>query len=846
MAERRTYQGATYERAGPGEPWRRVGGGQQPVNIGTPDPRLPAQTRQSNAEAVTAEAEAAEAARRQRAERERAEAAAATEAATARRAQLEQQNAPDPRNQRIAAQLQADSVLDSINTARRQIGDGWATGNVAGSGFFQGVPVAGQNSANLAATLSGIQGSIINDTLKALRAQSSTGSSGYGSLTESEAARLAASIGALQQTQDSEALLANLARVERHYRNALALLNNEDPREPDVRERYGIVGVPHRGDPQGGELTSEGRRIPDPALAGLNQTVVNMIRRGRNEAEIRAYLNRVRPGMGDNAVSVQENIDWVRQHPEEQPHVDLESIWEPASGTSQTIGEIGMTPFGSAAVGAADMVTMGTLDNLTDNPEMTRAVMTGLAERNPNSYLTGQIVGGVTGGLGVEGALARGGLTGLARARAGDALIGGLYGAGSADDGSRLGGAATGAGFGFLGGTAGRGAARFAGRLLAGIDDPARQALYDADVPMTIGQMLGGTAQRTEDRIAGLPFLGDQIRNRRMEGFEGFNRAAFDEALAPIGQTTRGVIEEPGVDLARQLRSDAYSGALDPVRVQADAPFVGDMQAAITAGQGLPSPMREAMEYTLPTRVGQAFDATGGLTGRDYQQAVRGLRRDAAALENQPFGYDFGDVTRQAEGALEGILARQSPDTIPALRAANETNRLVETLRDAVDRSRNGTRTGQTGVFSPSQLADAASRSARRFGNSHGTTQQPFYELTRAGQEVLPASVPDSGTAGRALIPALLLGGLGGGTTYAAQDAETPQAQRAGTSAATTSIIAALAAAPYSRTARDVVASFLMAERPAFLERAGQELLERDRIAGLLAAPYAVAAVPGQ
>jgi len=733
--------------------------------------------------------------------------------------------------------------------ARRQIGDGWATGNLAGTSSFQAVPFVGQNSTDLAATLSGIQGDVINQTLQALRAQSSTGASGMGSLTEREADRLAAAVGALQQNQSAQKLRENLAIVERHYRNALALLNNEDPRDTAVAERYGIITeAPTQQNERGSELTSEGRLAADPALAGVNATVARMVRDGRSEPEIRAYMNRVRPGLGDRVRNLAPNIEYSRQHPAANPSVDVEREWVANGGPTAALGEIGMSPFGSYVVGAGDMATMGTLDNFAENPDLARAVMGGLSERNPNSYLGGQITGGVLAGLGAEAGAARAGITGLARVIAPDIAIGAGYGAGSADEegDSRLGGALLGGVTGYGGGAIGRGASRSVGRLLTGITDPVRRALNARRVPMTVGQILGGGAHRTEDRLAGLPFVGDQIRARRIEGMEGFNRAAFDEALAPVGGTTNGVIGAPGVDIARQVRSDAYSSALDPVQVQADAPFIGDMQATIAAGRQLPPSMSEPLvNYTLPVRVGESFDASGGLSGRDYQQAIRGLRRDASGMENLPYGYDFGQVTNQAEGALEGILARQSPETIPALQAANRTNMGVETVRDAVNRSRNGTRTGVPDVFSPSQLSDASARSAQRFGNNQGTTSQPFFELTRAGQEVLPSSVPDSGTAGRLALPTValaLLGGSGGAAT--ADDGES--ARRGGIGALGGLSVAALLAAPNSRAARNALQRLLMAERFDAIERAGQQLIDRRRIAGLLAAPAALEATVGQ
>lgn len=870
--EERIYGGFVYRRNGPGEPWVKAGPAPS-APAQTVVPPNPAKVRQQTAQTAGTEvttagnvidnqvkgATAPAVISKAQSDAERAAAEAIKAQAEASAAQKEQAAAPNPENARIQRSLQTDSVLQSINTAREQIGRGWATGNFFGTGGWQSVPGAGQNSANLAATLSGLQGSIINDTLAALKAASANGASGYGSLTESEAQRLSAAVGALQQSQDADALKANLAKVERHYRNALALLNNEDPRIPEVAAKYGIVdappqrddnpvaAIPGAGTPPPQNLTSAGKWEADLALRGVNSTVAQMVQQGRSPSDIRAYLNRISPGLGDRTQGIDEAVAYGRQHPNANPtdyaNFDLEKQWTPNSGLTQTLGNIGMSVPGSALIGAADIASLGTLDNIAGllggNSDQTRAVMSGVQELNPNAYLAGQILGGVTGGLGLEQGLGRAGLGTLGRARAGDVILGAGYGAGAADepDDSRVAQALLGGVTGYAGGAAGRAIGRGTGRVVSGVNDAAQQLLNNAGVSMTPGQILGGTWKRTEDRLAGLPIIGDQIRARRIEGVQDFNRAAFDDALAPINATTGGITGAQGVDLARAARSQAYDDALGGVRVQADEPFVADMGAAIQSGNALPDPMRANIEYTLPVRVGNSFDEAGGLSGRDYQQALRGLRRDAKAVESQPYGWDFGQVTNQAEDALEGLLRRQSPGTAESLANANAANMNVETLRAAVNAARNGSRSGEVDVFMPSQLADAAAAAAKRFGNNAGTTNQPFFDLTRAGQSVLPSSVPDSGTAGRVALPTVAAL-LAGGGSYAGQDED---ASSRGISSVGAGLVASLlAAAPYSSTARNGLQRLLLSERPEIAQRAGQAIIDNSNIAGLLAAPSSV------
>jgi len=864
MAETRTYNGFTYQRAAPGEPWQLVGPaqGEQPTVIRNPWKAKEEARKDEDQDiqrtqlGISQAAEARQGAtlpydvRKAAADATKAEAAAAA-------AVKEQSLAPKPETARIQQSIKTSALMDALNTARRQISEGWATGNFAGSGRFQGVPWAGQNSTNLAATISGIQGSIINDTLAQLKAQSANGASGYGSLTESEAQRLAAAVGALQQTQDAQSLLDNLARVEKHYRSALALSYGEDPRDPQVMQRYGLAApeddkdkaaLPGAITPKG-EVTAEGSMQPDPGLRGVNLEVERMIRAGADEAKVRGYLNTIRPGMGDQAQGIGDAIAYARQYPRDPLNIDLETVWKPAGGLSGAMGGAalyelpgGFSP-GAYAIGASDLLTGGYLDNLTANPTLTRATMEGVQEKNPWSYTAGQVSGGVGAGLLGEAALARAGLTGLSQMRAGDALLGAYYGSGTADDGGivdRVAGGGGGVIEGLLGGAAGRTLSRAGGRALSGVRDMNTRVLDSAGVPMTVGQMLGGGVKRFEDRIAGLPLVGDQIAARRREGIEGFDRAAMSEALAPIGGTVNGQIGESGVQNAHDQISAAYRSALGGSQVFPDAQFTNDLSDAARQVGDIPRVGPEVSDSIAAILSRDYVSPNGGLTGENLQPILQELRGLRSGYANDPLGNRVGEGVRSVEDALAGVFDRQAPDVMPAFNAANEAYRNQSVIDDAVLKALN-----QGGTFTPAQLGIASRTNTAKFGGKRAAAEgdRPFYELQRAGQEILPSEIPDSGTAGRWLIPATALG-VGSGGTYAAQDADAEN--RAGSSAATGVIAALLAAAPYSAGARTALQRGFMAERPEIMQQIGDVMINRNRIAGLLAAPATVEYFAGQ
>ena len=794
------------------------------------------------------------------AEKAAAEARKAKADATVAEAKAKEASVSDPLQVLAQKRLGQDELISIINQARREINSGILPAVGFGSSISR--KFGGTSGTDLAGSLNTIGSKTVLEKLGELKTQSATGASGLGALSEKEAAYLRDSIASLDQGQSKEKLLDSLARIEKHYRRLNALADGQNPDDQKVAQAYGIAlnppgrggnggdgvsgGTPANPTP-GGSPTAEGKWVADPALKGVNSHIAALIKRGASGDEVRAYLNTVQPGLGGRSQNIDAWVNFHRQNPAKPIAVDVEKAWKPNSPVAQAIGSVGMSPVGTGIINAADMLTAGTLDNMTDNPALARAAMSGVSAENPKSAFLGQMGGGALAAGGME--LGAAGLLGKATpwaARGADALYGSLYGAGSADEGSRLTGGALGGATGVAGGMFGRAAGRGIGRAAQGVTNTETRLLNDAGVPMTVGQVMGGGLKSFEDRLAGFPIVGDAINARRREGIQGFNQAAFNEGLSPIGATTNGQIGAPGVDLARQARSDAYSAALDPVTVQADATFITDMQAAIQAGQKLPSPMKEGLDYTLPTRVGQSFDANGNLTGRDFQQALRGLRRDAKSVANQPYGYDFGQVAGQAEDALTGILSRQSPDTLPAYNAANAANRNVEVLRDAVNRARNGTRSGQTDVFMPSQLSDAAAANAKAFGGTQGTTNQPFFDLTRAGQSTLPSAIPDSGTAGRLMVPAIAgaLGGAGG-----AFGSEGDVGDRAQSGLGYGLGLATLAAAPYSKAAQKTLQRAMLQERPDIVVNLGKYIADRSKRLGMFGVPlglgYETAATGG-
>lgn len=859
MAQQFTQDGVIYEDLGDGNV-RVVGHApqQRPMTIGTPNPaaQYEAPMAQANLEAKRADLASAPFA---------AQKAQADAQAAALAVQLKQRELNNPSGGPESAKTRADALagyksaqqLDGIITdleAKFKAGPG-ATSGLSGLADYLPYTENKQfdNSGNAArgtvGQALGFTGGQLNTATEAAMA--------VGPYLPQSSDRDAVILDKIQRLKDlrdnaRERAIAQLGGIPDANGRVTPVDAHTAPdrrQDPGVNQTQSFYRDGAGGDQGGGmQLAGGGTRSEkDPALAGANAHLNAMLKAGKSDQQISAYLQS--RGVNPATTTIGQALEFRRKNPTYKGGyaVNIDNRDVPMSGTRQVMNSISQSPVGAFGINAGNAVTAGNLDSLVGltggDAGQARMGIDAVSALNPKSAMAGTLTGGAiaAGGLelGLAGGAARLGLGAAGRAapwipRAADAIYGGASGAGSADGGDRGIGALQGALGGTLGGMFGRAVPRVGGKVLSGVTSPGTQYLRQSGVPLTLGQAAGGTLKGIEDRLAGLPVVGDMINARRREGFQGFNKAAFDEALAPIGGTTLGNIGEQGVETAQDAVSGAYDSALNGVNVRADAPFKADMLPILQRARGLPEPMATGAGYTLGTRVGNSFGPNGELSGNGFQQAIRGMNQDAAAVRNQPYGHDFNAITNDTRSALEGILQRQTPDTLPAYNLASEAYRNTKVLQDAVNRGRVGTRTGEPGLFAPSQLADAAAANSRKFGGTQGTTRQPFFDLTRAGQ-ILPSSVPDSGTAGRlaamALPGALAAGSAGTGGTGSATG------QSLG--------LAALVAGAYTKSGQKLLVKALL-DRPDLLRLMGQQAQRAAPIAGMFGAAAGPALLPRQ
>jgi hypothetical protein len=660
--------------------------------------------------------------------------------------------------------------------------------------------------------LTNITAPSVIETLKAMKAQSKTGASGFGALSEKELKILEGDMGLLLPNMSPMAMQRALSNVETHYKKARAYMNNEDANSPEVMRKYSIPTL--ATDPRKGkqELTSDKAVDAKSALyKGLNGIVGSMVSEGADASQIRSYLDTVQPGLGAKAKNVEEVVSYVKSNPGATPAVDIEQFLQPVTGLAKTTGAVGASPVGAGVVGAADILSGGFLPAISGDEERTKAVMEGLQRQYPGSTMAGQFAGSAALGLGGEALLAARGY-GRAAPIMTDALLGAYQGAGAAEPGSGYSGAATGAALGTGLGILGRGAMNVAGSALRGVQDPDVLRLSEAGIRMTPGQLLGGRAKQLEDVLEKYPVIGNAAAERRRESLEDFNRRILDERLAPLGATTGGEIGHAGFTIAERHVKDAYDNALNGISIMPDAELLKGVQQVGSKVQSIPRVGLE-LRTQLNDLIGPLIDpTTGEIPGKYLQTIVQEITKLTKAYENDPLSSSVSPVLKNLREEFEGAMERQYPDNAILFKNANETYGNLASVADAI----NMAPANAGGVFTPAAIKRATVKNTKMFGGKAKAArgEYPSQPTIEAGAMRLPSDVGDSGTAGRMLVPLALGSALSGGS---AALRDQPEGADAGTDMASNILVGGglmgLLGAPYSRTGRAAIQRTLTAPR---------------------------------
>lgn len=366
------------------------------------------------------------------------------------------------------------------------------------------------------------------------------------------------------------------------------------------------------------------------------------------------------------------------------------------------------------------------------------------------------------------------------------------------------------------GGAWGAGGAALAnalGGIVGGANGAAQRRLADSGVTMTPGQILGGGAARTEEKLTSVPILGDFIKNAQQRSVQSFNRAAYDNALEPIGQTLpRDVpIGSDAVQAVRDRIGQVYQSIEPRANFVADQNFNADVGAIRNnLAQTAPATLQQfdnivANQVTNKLQHGFVLDGRQwGNTRSEISTLARNQTLGNATPDNRALAGALGELN---DAINAGVGRASPPDVLPDLARANAAYaryKQIENAAGSAGASNNGN------VFTAAQFQNAIRRGST--SGQKATNSGLNAQFGADAQDVLGAKYPNSGTPGRAAIMAAL--GALGGHAVLPPGVATP-AIGAG----------ALAALPYTGLGQRATQALLMA-RPQLAQPVGQFIRE--------------------
>lgn len=330
------------------------------------------------------------------------------------------------------------------------------------------------------------------------------------------------------------------------------------------------MGSPDPGlQPNGVQDAATGGLKAVPEFRGMASDVQSMVQQGASADQIVQYVAQRHAAAGFDPPNA-ERVAFLRQlvaDHEARPDIPVSSLakgWqtlemvESADNGGSLLGQAADSPVGAAAIGAADAVTGGFLDEISGalggNTDNARAVMKASQQERPISTIAGNIAGGALLPIGKAASP-------LSLAKAG-AAYGGVYGAGSADGniGDRLTGGAIGALAGGVSGYAGGKAigalqARSASRAAAQGERNALLQDFKAQGVDPMAANVGGPASKVATGGAGQAFFSaGSIRNaaERQTG-------QFGEAVGKNAAQAGSVLPADEAGMLARTAAERYS-----------------------------------------------------------------------------------------------------------------------------------------------------------------------------------------------------------------------------------------------------------------------------------------------
>lgn len=312
------------------------------------------------------------------------------------------------------------------------------------------------------------------------------------------------------------------------------------------------------------------------------------------------------------------------------------------------------------------------------------------------------------------------------------------------------------AAMGAAGGLAGGVLAKGLSRVLNPRGNPAANRLADEGINLTPGQRMGTAANRMEQKMASLPFVGDDIARARGAVRNEWNVATINQVLKPIGEK----VNEPGyagIRAAHSMISKQYDDIAKGIKsVKTDPLFEGQLAELVDMSKTFVPARQRQFQNIIEEAVTRRMTPNGNMSGESFKRIQSDLRRigtgymrSASEDERQ-----LGSAVLQLGRNVTDLLKRSDPAKKALLDKADEAwAGLIRIERAA------GSVGAADGVFTPSQLlsaSKASDQSLRKTASAHGNALLQDWAETAKG--VIDETVPNSGTFDRAIIGGGVLG----------------------------------------------------------------------------------------
>ena len=240
------------------------------------------------------------------------------------------------------------------------------------------------------------------------------------------------------------------------------------------------------------------------------------------------------------------------------------------------------------------------------------------------------------------------------------------------------------------------------GRALAPVGNAAVQAMRGAGVPLTPGMAnpLFGPIERT---MSAFPILRGWINGGEQRSIDGFNRAALNQALEPIGVRVPRTVKA-GHDLmttGADALSNAYDRILPQMKMNGPAWLRSASNKLQTIADELPADDARRFNTMIDNRFNGRFGPTGEMDGKTFKQAESYLSGRARSYIGTSSD-ELGRALTSAVSLMRDELANQNPALAPQLRNINSAYAMFT----RIERAANGA--ANNGRFTPADLLKAS------------------------------------------------------------------------------------------------------------------------------------------